>query len=163
MGSFMSRLLLSMMISGLLSIHPAKAEDPTAVSPAVTIDDLIAMRRGVMDLQRSLMEDIMTAIATNTDVTPLKDAGETIATSGKKMPGLFAKGAAPGHETRALAAIEANRDRFEKAAANLTAAAERLASAAAAGNRSGVISAYRETSLACAECHIIFRDDRAIP
>ena len=73
------------------------------------------------------------------------------------MPALFPVGTEAGNDTRASPEIWTDRGGFEKAAADVAAAASALSGAAASGDRVGFRAAFRATSLACASCHYAYR------
>ena len=127
----MNKLLLCVALLGMGGIYGARAEDP----PATVADDLIATRQADMAIQTSLLEAIMMAIGADADIMSLKDAAGAIEALGTAIPELFPEGTERGHNTRALPAVWSDRAGFEKAAANLTEAARRMANAAATDNR----------------------------
>src|SRR4051812_13341754 len=69
-------------------------------------------------------------LESKSDTKLSKDAGDAIAAWGRAIPGLFAPGTDRGHTTRALPVIWSDRSGFEKAASNLTEAAQALSKAA---------------------------------
>jgi cytochrome c556 len=152
----MNRLLLSIALVGTASLHAGSAENP----PAPTADDLIAARKAGMEVQSSTIAAILQAIGANADITHFEAAGDAIAAWGQALPELFPPGTETGQDTQARPAVWSDRAGFEKAAAKLTAAARTMAKAAAAGNQSEFINAFRATNLACAACHFTYRFGR---
>src|SRR6185437_5933561 len=133
---------------------PVAHADGNVTVPA---DSLIAARQAGMDLQVALAGAIKRGIESKAEVKPFKDAGDGIAAWGKAIPGLFPAGTEKGHKTRALPVIWSDRAGFEKAAANLTEAAETMAKAAEAGNSAEFATAFQATGQACAACHRTYR------
>lgn len=130
-------------------LHTVRADDTVNV----TGDALIAGRQAGMDLQLALVGSMKRAIEAKADIKPFKDAGEGIAAWGKAIPGLFPAGTDHGHKTRALPVIWSDRAGFEKAAADLTTAAETLAKTAEAGDQTAFAAALQATGQACGACH----------
>ena len=155
----MNKLLLCVALLGMGVIYGARAEDP----PATAADDLIATRQADMAIQTSLLEAIMMAIGADADIVPLKDAAGAIEALGMAIPELFPEGTERGHNTRALPAVWSDRAGFEKAAANLTEAARRMANAAATDNRPEFAKANLATVAACSTCHMAYRGARIKP
>jgi cytochrome c556 len=152
----MNKLLLGMALLAIGGICGAKADNP----PAATADDPIAVRQSGMAMQSSVIAAILQAIGTNADIVPFEAAGDAMAKWSQGLPDLFPPGTESGQNTQARPAVWSDRVGFEKAAANLTVAAQAMAKAAAAGNQAEFIKAFRATSLACATCHVTYRSGR---
>jgi cytochrome c556 len=152
----MNKLLLSMAILGIGGICGAQADD----SQAAAADDLIAVRQAGMAVQSSVVAAILQAIGTNADIMPFAATGDAMAEWSQGLPELFPPGTESGQNTQARPAVWSDRAGFEKAAANLTVAAQAMAKAAAAENQREFINAFRATSLACATCHVTYRSGR---
>jgi cytochrome c556 len=82
---------------------------------------------------------------------------------GVAIPALFAEGTEHGRNTRALPKVWSDRAGFEKAAANLTEAARRMANAAATDDRVEFAKANLATVAACSVCHMAYRGARIKP
>jgi cytochrome c556 len=113
-----------------------------------------------MAIQSSVVASILQAISANVDIVPFEATSDAMAKWSQRLPDLFPPGTDSGHNTQARPAVWSDRAGFEKAAANLTIAAQAMAKAAAAGNQSEFIKAFRATSLACATCHVTYRSGR---
>jgi cytochrome c556 len=150
---YMNKLLLSIALLAIGRIHGAHADGPMP-------DELIAARKASMEAQSSLLAAIMQAIVVNADIRPFAATGEAIATWSRDLLDLFPTGTEAGNDTQARPAVWSDRAGFEKAAANLTEAAQTMAKAAAAGDQAEFIKAYRGTMLACAACHVTYRFGR---
>jgi cytochrome c556 len=152
----MNKLLLSMAILAIGGNCGAQADD----SQAAAADDLIAVRQAGMAVQSSVVAAILQAIGTNADIMPFAATGDAMAEWSQGLPELFPPGTESGQNTQARPAVWSDRAGFEKAAANLTVAAQAMAKAAAADNQREFINAFRATSLACATCHVTYRSGR---
>jgi cytochrome c556 len=152
----MNRLLPSIALLAIGSIHGVQADD----APAVTPDELIAARKAGMEVQSLLLAAITQGIITGADIRPFEATGNAISAWGTNLLELFPAGTEVGNDTQARAAVWSDRAGFEKAAAKLTEAAQRMAKAAAGGDQAEFIRAYRGTMLACAGCHVTYRSGR---
>jgi len=130
---------------------PAMAQ--TAGAPAA----LIAGRQAGMDLLSAVSGDIKRTVEAKGDVKPLKPNADAIAAWGKAIPGMFMPGSEAGATTKALPAVWSDRAGFEKAAANLASAGEKLSAAAAAEDKAGFAEAYAAVGQACGACHRGYR------
>jgi cytochrome c556 len=150
----MRRVLPSLLVLSL-GIAPAAR----AVDPPITANEMIAARRGGMAEQAGVVAAILRAIAGGDDLVPFASAGSVMAAWSRGMPALFPPGTEAGN-TQARPAVWSDRAGFERSASRLAQAAEAMASAASAGDRPAFLSAFRATSLACAECHVAYRSGR---
>jgi cytochrome c556 len=153
---WMNRLPLSTALLVIGLIFGAQADE----SPAAAADYLIALRQTGMAIQSSVVAAILQAIGTNADIVPFAATGDAMAEWSQGLPDQFPPGTESGQNTQARPAVWSDRAGFEKAAANLTVAAQAMAKAATAGNQSEFIKAFRATSLACATCHVTYRSGR---
>jgi cytochrome c556 len=152
----MKTLALSLAILSISGVLGANAQGP----PSGSADDLVLARKSGMEVQASVIAAILQAIGTSADISQFAGAGDAMAAWSQTIPELFPAGTEAGNDTQARPAVWSDRAGFEKAAAILTAAAQSMAKAAAAGNQSEFIRAFRATSLACASCHVTFRSGR---
>jgi cytochrome c556 len=130
----------------------AHADDEVELAPST----LIAIRQAGYDLQGANLGDLKRAVeAKTTEVKPFKPNAEAIVAWSKVIPSLFPKGT--DKDTKALPAVWSDRAGFEKAAANLTAAAETLVKAADANDPAAFATAFKATADACGACHRPFR------
>ena len=91
------------------------------------------------------------------DVKPFAPAALALAKWEKQFVQMFPPGSEHGDNTKALPAIWTNRAGFEKDAADLTTAAEKLADIAKAADRAGFAPQVKVVGEACAACHKQFR------
>ena len=146
----MKTLLASMTLLAIGVVQDAQADAP---------EELIIARKASMEEQSARLAAITQAILVNADIAQFASTGEEIAEWSKGIAAMFPDGT-DGHGSDARPAVWSDRPGFEKAAANLEAAAERMAKAAAGGDQSAFLRAYRGTMLACAACHFTYRTGR---
>jgi cytochrome c556 len=120
--------------------------------------DVIALRQAGQDLVGGDFIGLLQAAKNKVpDVKPFAPAALALAKWEKQFVQMFPPGSDHGDKTRALPAIWTNRAGFEKNAANLTAAAEKLAGIAKAGDQAGFGPQVKTLGEACNACHKEFR------
>ena len=117
--------------------------------------DVIAERKEVMNGNGGAMKAIKAAVEGGKTADAVAPA-EKIAASLKTFPSLFPKGSGEG-DTDAMPAIWTDWAEFEKAAANTSAAAEKLAMIAKGGDASATGDALKALGGTCGACHKPFR------
>jgi cytochrome c556 len=122
-------------------------------------EELIIARKASMETQSAKLAAITQAIVINADVKQFATTGEEIAEWSQGIVAMFPDGT-EGQGSDARPAVWSDRPGFEKAAANLGDAAQRMAKAATGGDQSAFLRAYRGTMLACAACHFTYRTGR---
>lgn len=120
-------------------------------------DDIIAARQAGYDLMAGNLIGMKNVIDQKGDVKPLVDSAKALASWGHVVPTLFPPGTEQGHHTHAKPNVWSDRAGFEKAAANFTGNADRLAQLAEANDKSGFAAQYKETTRACGACHHDYR------
>ncbi len=120
-------------------------------------DDVIAARQAAFDLQNGVMAAMKTAIDGGLDVKGLTAGAKGIGAWGRVIPAMFPDGTQTGHNTKAKPEIWSDRAGFDKAAANLVAAADKLAQLAEANDKAGFATQYTATGQACGGCHRPYR------
>lgn len=117
--------------------------------------DVIAERKELMKGNGAAMKAIKAAVEGGKATDAVAPA-ESIAASLKKFPSLFPKGSGEG-DTDAMPAIWTDWAEFEKASANTSAAAEKLAMVAKGGDASATGDALKALGGTCGACHKPFR------
>jgi cytochrome c556 len=107
------------------------------------------------DLMSGTFAGIRAVVAAKGDVKTLESSAKAIARWAPSMPSLFPKGSEAG--TKAKPEIWTDMEGFQKAAANLGAAATKLAELAKAGDAEGVEAQIKVVGGACAACHNGYR------
>ena len=102
-----------------------------ARSIEVAPDDIIAGRQAGFDLQQGVASAMKAGVESGADVKQFEDGAKGISSWGHVIPTMFPEGTQAGHQTKAKPEIWSNRAAFEKAAANLYQAADKLATLAA--------------------------------
>ena len=120
---------------------------------SLTPDAIIAARQGGMALSGGASEAMKAAVQSGADVKPFAAGAAALAKWGSAFPALFAVGTQSGHDTKAKPEVWSDRAGFEKAAATLVSAAEKLAEVANADDKAGFATAYAALGQACSGCH----------
>lgn len=130
-----------------------------APPPAPTARQLISARVAGMHMAATLFyRGVKTAVTSGADVRQIFHEPEGLALWGNAIPGLFPAGSG-GEGSRARPEIWTNRADFERKAADLAAAATRLAERARAGDQTGFATQADAVEAACAACHSAYRSE----
>ena len=146
----MRKAILAIALAALFGA--AAQADEVELAPST----LVAIRKAGYALQGANLGSIARAVQAGvTDVKPFKDNAEAIRDWSKVIPALFPKGT--DKDTKALSAVWSDRAGFEKAATNLSVAAEALVTAADANDPAAFVAAFKATADACKGCHRPYR------
>jgi cytochrome c556 len=141
----MTRKLVLVMAMVLAAVGVARAEfDP------------IATRQAGLDLLAGNFAGIKAVITANGDVKTLEGPANAIKKWGAQFPTLFPAGSDKGN-TKAGPTIWTDNPGFQKAAMNLSTAADTLATAAKSGDATAVAAAFKGVGDACGACHKEYR------
>lgn len=130
---------------------------PVAAQVAGSADAIIAGRQAAYDLLAANGAAMKAAVDGGAAVKPLVPAAKGVAAWGRAIPGMFPAGTETGRDTKALPTVWSDRAGFEKAAAALAAAGDKLLAAANADDKAAFGAAFKETSEACGACHKVYR------
>lgn len=119
--------------------------------------DPISVRQAGMDLANGNFAFVRSIIASKGDVKPLEASAKAIARWAGLIPLVFPPGSDQGGNTKALAEIWSDRAGFEKIALAVGAAADRLATAAKAGDADAVAVEFKAMGEQCGACHRHYR------
>jgi cytochrome c556 len=126
-------------------------------SPTLQPNDIIAVRQSLMDLQGGVVAAMKAAVEGGDNVKPLTAGAKGLLSSSHVIPTLFPAGTDAGHNTKAKPAIWSDRAGFEKAAADLTAEAQKLVQLADANDKAGFATQFQAVGKACGACHRPYR------
>lgn len=129
-----------------------------SLAHAQTTDVLTARQAGMKETGKNA-KAIKTALEAGSDLTPLAANAQEIAAWGHKIPSMFPPGSGTG-KTEALPAIWTNKDDFDKHAADLSTAADKLAVALKANDAAAAKLAFAETGKVCGACHRSYREKK---
>jgi cytochrome c556 len=128
-----------------------------AIAQAAGAADFILIRQAGMSLQSGTFGGLKNAIDAKVDVKTLAGRADAMTKFGKVIPLVFPAGSDTGNPTKALPTIWSDRAGFEKAAANLVEAAEKLSVLAKAGDADGFAAQWKVTGESCNACHKDYR------
>ena len=150
--------MLRFMIAGaFISLFGASACYAQGAPGVSQPDQTIAIRKALMDLQGGVAAAMKAAVDEKTDVKALTAGAKGLVSSSKMIPLLFPPGTEKGDNTKAKPDVWSDRGGFEKAAANLTATAEKLVPLADANDKAGFASQFAAVGQACGACHRPYR------
>ncbi len=147
----------------LLAAPPARSQPaPDAPAPGVAAPGapalgVIEMRQAGYDLLQADAAAIKAAAQAHADPAPFADDADAMARWGRLVPSLFPPGSDHGHDTAARPEVWSDRAGFEKAAADFTAAAEKLSEAAKSGDADAFASQWKATGATCGACHKAYK------
>lgn len=124
---------------------------------AIAQADVIKARQEGMKAQGAAMAAIKKVVDANGPVADAVAPAETLVASLGKVSSLFPAGSDKGAETWAKPEIWTNKADFDKQAVSATAAAEKLAASAKAGNIDAVKADFAAMGQACGSCHRPYR------
>jgi cytochrome c556 len=119
--------------------------------------DPIKTRQAGQDVLSGTLAGVKAVITLKGDIKSLEGPGKAIQKWALVFPTLFPAGTDKGENTKAAPAIWTDRAGFQKDAEALSAAGEKLATAAKAGDETAVLAAYKEIGDACGACHKDYR------
>jgi cytochrome c556 len=119
--------------------------------------DPISVRQTGMDLANGNFAFVRAVVAAKGDVKPLEASAKAISRWAGLIPVVFPAGSDQGGNTKALPEIWSDRAGFEKTAAAMGAAADRLAAAAKAGDADAVAVEAKAMGEQCGACHRHYR------
>jgi cytochrome c556 len=122
--------------------------------------DVVATRETGMKAASANARAIKTALDAKADLAPLAEKAAEIAAWGRRLPALFPPGSDTG-KTKALPVIWTHKADFDQHAADLAAAADKLAVALKANDAAAAGSAFAATGTACAACHRDYRQKKS--
>lgn len=124
----------------------------------LTPDQIVAIRKAVMNLQSGSAAAMKATIEAKADVKPLAATVKAIVLSSKQIPTLFPVGTEKANETKAKPAIWSNPADFAKAANNLTEAADKLVTLAEANDKDGFATQFVAMGRTCGACHREYKE-----
>ncbi|GGG44358.1 hypothetical protein GCM10010964_34710 [Caldovatus sediminis] len=118
--------------------------------------DLGAERRALMRQQLQAVRAIAPVAQGGGEPQSVREQAESLVATGRRKLELFPPGS-DRDDDRARPEIWTHRAEFDRAGQALVEAAERLAAAAAAGDRAAFQPAFQATTAACGACHERFQ------
>jgi cytochrome c556 len=118
---------------------------------------LIETRQAGQDLMASIVDNMKATVAAKGDVKPYADQADAISRWLKNFPQLFPAGTETGHDTKAKPEVWSDPAGFAKAAANASAAAASLATAAKSGDAEAFAAQFKTLGGTCGACHRTYK------
>ncbi len=146
----MIRYLILGAVMTMLGSAQSQAQGSGIPLPA---DDIVAMRKAMMDLQQGVLGAMKAGVAQKVDVKPFTDGAKGLVSSAKVIAVMFPVGTEKANETKALPAIWSDKADFAAKGKALGDAAEKLATLADAGDTAGFATQFAEVGKTCGACH----------
>ena len=133
----------------------ATMDDPP--SPQLTAQEIVAARQAAFHLSGAAMGNMRGAIEREADPKGQAYAARGVARWARALPALFPDSTAAVTPTRARPEIWRSKADFEAKAAAYAVAADRLAEAAASGDKQAFADQHRATAATCKACHDLYQ------
>ena len=141
-----------MTIAGSAALHAQSATVP------LPPDQIVAMRKSLMDLQQGVLAAMKAGVEAKTDVKQFLPGAKGLVSSSKVIPAMFPAGTEKADDTKAKPGIWSDQADFAKHAQNLTAAAEKLVTLADADDKAGFATQFAAVGKACGACHREYKE-----
>lgn len=139
------------MLGGILTLAGVMAV--MAATPA----QVIAERRAGYKHMGENFKAMKEAIDAGSDVKPLAVRAAEIVAWAKQIPTMFPPGTETGGGTHARPTVWSDRPGFEKHAAELQQAAQKLEATAQSGDKAAFAAQWKATAKVCGACHETYR------
>ena len=126
-------------------------------SPQLTAQEIVAARQAAFHLSGAAMGNMRGAIEREADPKGQAYAARGVARWARALPTLFPDSTAVVTPTRARPEIWRSKADFEAKAAAYAVAADRLAEAAASGDKQAFADQHRATAATCKACHDLYQ------
>jgi cytochrome c556 len=129
----------------------------TVLALAAGPEQIIAERRAGYKHMGENFKAMKQAVDSGADVQPLAAKAAEIVAWAKRIPTMFPPGTETGGGTHAKPAVWSDRADFDKRAAALQAAAEKLEQTAQSGDKAAFAAQFKATAKVCGGCHETYR------
>jgi len=141
----------------------ARAADQPVAGPVPTLplppasfanpQDAIVARKDTMKTDGKIFRAMKAAVDAGAPVRPFAADAQWFVDWGKQIPAMFPPGSETGHDTKAKPNIWTDKPGFDRFAADMAAAAQKLVVAANADDKAGFGDAFHDLGKACGGCH----------
>ena len=146
----MTRYLILGAMMTMLGSAQSQAQGSGIPLPA---DDIVAMRKAMMDLQQGVLGAMKAGVEQKVDVKPFTPGAKGLSSSAKVIALMFPAGTEKANETKALPAIWSDKADFAAKGKALEDAAEKLATLADANDKAGFATQFAAVGQTCGACH----------
>ena len=129
-----------------------------AQSVPLPAEQIVAIRKSVMDLQGGVTAAMKAGVEQKVDVKGFVDGAKALAASAKVIPALFPVGTEKVGGTKAKAAIWSDPADFAKDAKALETEADKLVVLAEAGDKDGFATQFAAVGKSCGACHRAYKE-----
>ena len=146
----MRRFVVTGAILALIGMAETRAQ-PQAT--ALTPDQIVAVRKAMMNLQQGVLASMKAAVDEKADVKSLVPGAKGLAMSASVIVSMFPVGTEKANGTKAKPEIWSDPAGFAKAQANMVEATEKLAPLADANDKAGFATQFAAVGRTCGGCH----------
>ncbi len=147
-----------LVLSAIMTIAGSAALHAQGAGVSLPPEQIVAMRKSMMDLQQGVMAAMKAGVDAKTDVKPFLPGAKGLVSSSKVIPSMFPAGTEKAGDTKALPAIWSDQADFAKDAQSLTAEAEKLVALADADDKAGFATQFAAVGKACGACHRQYKE-----
>jgi len=147
--------LLALVLASAHAAAPAAPVAPGALPPTsfANPEEAIVARKEAMKTDGKIFKAMKAALAAGQDPGPFTADAQWLVAWGKQMPLMFPKGSETGHDTKAKPAIWTDKPGFDRDAANMVAASEKLVQAAESNDKAAFAAGFQAVGKSCGGCH----------
>ena len=150
----MTRYLILGALMTMLGSAQSQAQGTGIPLPA---DDIVAMRKSMMDLQQGVLGAMKAGVEQKVDVKPFTAGAKGLVSSSKVIATMFPTGTEKAGGTKALPAVWSDKADFATKGKALGEAAEKLVALADANDKAGFATQFTAVGQTCGACHRQFR------
>lgn len=129
-----------------------------AQSVPLPAEQIVAIRKSVMDLQGGVTAAMKAGVEQKVDVKVFADGAKGLVASAKLIPAMFPVGTETVGGTKAKAAIWSDPADYAKDAKALQTEAEKLVTLAEAGDKDGFATQFAAVGKTCGACHRAYKE-----
>ena len=154
----MRRSLLQVVVLGGLVAAGGAGLHAQGSPGALSADQIVAIRKSLMDLQQGVAGAMKGAVEAKADVKPLVPGAKGLLQSSKVIVSLFPVGTEKAGETKAKPEVWSDPAGFAKAASALTEASQKLVTLAEADDKEGFAAQFAAVGKTCGACHRTYKE-----
>lgn len=137
----------------IVAMMGAAAPRAQTQATALTPDQIVAVRKAMMNLQQGVLGSMKAAVDEKADVKSLVPGAKGLSISAHVIVSMFPVGTETANGTKAKPEIWSDPAGFAKAQANMVEAAEKLVPLAEANDKAGFATQFAALGRTCGGCH----------
>lgn len=147
-----------LILGGVLTMLGSAQLQAQGTGIPLPADDIVAMRKSMMDLQQGVLGAMKAGVEQKADVKPFTPGAKALVSSSKVIAAMFPPGTEKANGTKALPAIWSDKADFAAKGKALGDAAGKLATLADADDKAGFATQFAEVGKTCGACHRQYKE-----